>query len=89
MSLVNCKTCGARISKNAGKCPQCGENTESTGTKVIMLGFVGLIALGVVIYIVGLQEQRAQEETVRSYKKALDAEAEENARKLKILEYSR
>lgn len=52
MSLVNCKTCGARISKNAGKCPQCGENTESFGYTIIMLGFVALVTLGIIIFLV-------------------------------------
>lgn len=74
--LINCKTCGARISKNASKCPQCGEDAESSGTKIIMLGFVGLITLGVMIIIgaifLGERETVFRQEMHRDNMKSLD-----------------
>lgn len=84
--LINCKTCGARISKNASKCPQCGEDAESSGTKIIMLGFVGLITLGVMIIIgakfLGEKETVFRQELIRENKNAIEKENEDSTRRL-------
>ena len=85
--LTNCKTCRARISKNASRCPQCGEDTESSGTKIIMLGFVGLITLGVMIIIgakfLGEKEIVFRQELIRDYKNAKEKETEDIIKKAK------
>ncbi len=51
MALIKCKTCGASISKNAGKCPQCGENTENFLYSIMMLGIVSLVTFVVVMTV--------------------------------------
>ena len=90
--LTNCKTCGARISKNASKCPQCGEDAESSGTKIIMLGFVGLITLGVMI-IIGNKVLREQDHSIREqiqsdYKNAKEKETEDFIKRAKSTGYA-
>jgi hypothetical protein len=84
--LVSCKTCGARISKNAAKCPQCGEDTESSSTKIIMLGFVGLITLAVMISIgnkvLKEQDYREREQIQRDYNNAKEKETKDFIKKL-------
>ena len=50
--LTACKTCGAQISKNAKRCPQCGEKNVAVGTIVSALLCVCVIFIAIVLVVV-------------------------------------
>ena len=52
MSLIHCKGCGEKISKNAKSCPKCGEPNKAK-TSPLAMGCLGIIILGFVMAVAG------------------------------------
>ena len=72
-NLIECKTCGKEISKNATSCPNCGEPLEKKNeTKVeevdessSVLGSIGTFFVLIIIYV--LIRSCGEDDTVQTY----------------------
>lgn len=52
IELTNCPGCGNAVARQSRICPTCGNNVKAAKDRESNIGFLIMVAIGVVIYLI-------------------------------------